>query len=117
MMAGKIARKAKNATPPASIGTWSAVASFIARRVICHHPRAGIWVGSSASSPGRFVEVAAGPFGSFAPVWPFVPVGAFALVEAGGTPGSTVATCPLVGPPGRGGRGRNGSTRACRSVD
>ena len=34
------------------------------------------------------------------------------------TPGSAVATCPLVrGPPARGGRGRNGSTRACRAAD
>src|SRR5690242_8037544 len=101
--------------PPARIPTLSADDSLNARRVTCHQPFGGIWVGRVASSPGRSVAFAASPvrpFDSFAPVAPAGPV------EASGTPGSDVVTCPLVlGPPGRGGRGRNGSTRACRAVD
>ena len=104
--AGGIARNAAYAMPPARIPTLSADDSLNARRVTCHQPFGGIWVGSSAWSPGRSAESEA---------WPACPV---EPGEAAVTPGSAVATCPLVsGPPGRGGRGRNGSTRACRAVD
>ena len=50
--AGKMARNAKNATPAASIDTLSSLLSLNARRVICHQPRAGIWVGAWAWPPG-----------------------------------------------------------------
>src|SRR5690242_9922392 len=42
--------------PPARIPTLSADASLNARRVTCHQPRAGIWVGRAAWSPGRSGE-------------------------------------------------------------
>ncbi len=51
--AGNRARKAKNATPAASIGTLSALASASERLTTCFHPSAGISAGVSASLPGR----------------------------------------------------------------
>src|SRR4051812_33637929 len=50
--AGKRARKAKNATPAPMIGMLSALFSAQARLTICTQPRAGMWVGFSAWTPG-----------------------------------------------------------------
>src|SRR3954470_5771499 len=52
IIAGKIARNAKNATPAPMIGMLSALFSAHARLTICSQPRAGIWVGLSACTPG-----------------------------------------------------------------
>src|SRR3954447_250398 len=57
--AGKIARKPKNATPPAMIGMLSALFSAHARLTICFQPRSGIWVGFSAWMPGSTCSLGA----------------------------------------------------------
>src|SRR3954451_9830374 len=102
--------------PPARMPTLSADDSLNARRVTCHQPFAGIWVGSSACSPGRSAPFEGAPFEAGVSVAVSVPT-EFAA-RAACTPGSDVATCPLVpGPPARGGRGRNGSTLALCAAD
>jgi hypothetical protein len=50
--AGKIARKAKKATPPATSETWSLPSDLKTRFVISHHPGGGISAGLSAFAPG-----------------------------------------------------------------
>ncbi len=50
---GKMARNPKKATPPPMIGMLSALFSAHARLRICCHPRRGISVGLSASTPGN----------------------------------------------------------------
>ena len=70
MIAGKIARNAKKATPPARMRTLSAVLSANALRVTCHQPVGGICVGAPASPPGRDASPPSAPVGcvrSFAP--------------------------------------------------
>src|SRR5918994_532614 len=85
--------------PPAMIPTLSFVLSLNARRVTCHQPRAGIWVGTSASSPGRV------PF----PVW----VAEESDVASGPPIGPLLAAAPLVDATGL---ARYGSVRARRSL-
>ncbi len=71
--------------PPARIPTLSADDSLNARRVTCHQPLAGIWVGTSAWSPGRSAGPAAPPVAFAVPLPP-------------------TATCPFaVGAAGAGG--------------
>src|SRR3954469_17030035 len=73
IIAGKIDRKPKNATPPAMIGMLSALFSAQARLRICFHPRHGIAVGLSAWMPGSSCGVGAsagGRLGSGCPLPP-----------------------------------------------
>src|SRR5919107_3501698 len=102
--------------PPARMPTLSADDSLNARRVTCHQPFAGICVGSSACSPGRCAALDAAPFETEVSDAESVP--AEFAARAACTPGSDVASCPLVpGPCARGGRGRNGSTLALCTAD
>src|SRR3954447_7028164 len=52
IIAGKMARNPKNATPAPMIGMLSALFSAHARLTICFQPLAGICVGFSACTPG-----------------------------------------------------------------
>src|SRR4051794_8331804 len=81
IIAGKIDRKPKNATPPAMIGMLSALFSAQARLRICFHPRHGIAVGLSAWMPGSSCGVGAsagGRLGSGCPL-PVLPAALAAL--------------------------------------
>ena len=51
MSAGNSASIAKNATPAAMIEIWSSLMSCFTRSRTSFQPRAGIWVGASASRP------------------------------------------------------------------
>src|SRR5690349_24595587 len=98
--------------PPARMPTLSADASLNARRVTCHQPRGGIWVGSSAWSPGRSVpEGEEGEPGAGEPEGP-------EWAGTGSAPRATSAARPFVsGATARGARARYGSVRVRRAAD
>src|SRR3954465_7736637 len=92
IIAGKIARKPKNATPPPMIGMLSALFSAQARRTICFQPCQGIWVGLSAVMPGSSCSLRAPP-GPWPPPPARPPGGALARLR--------VRAAGLRGPRGR----------------